>query len=113
MSANVSAIRPAPRIVNHFEVVATSSGLVMGDFKWAVINGIAIVHDGLTEYRAGVLAQKLNEDLDGFRELDGLTPVAPKQLSLVLSPVLMAMPAERERPEHGKKMDGKKIRKAA
>jgi hypothetical protein len=89
---NSSLPRPEPRIVNHFEVVATSSGLVMGDFKWAVQNGIAIVHDGLTKYRAGILADALNRTLDGFRELDGLAPVSPQQLNLVLPPIALAVP---------------------
>jgi hypothetical protein len=87
MSEQIS--RPDPRIVHRFEVVATSSGLVMGDFKWAVLNGIAVVHDGLMRNEAEILAQVLNRQLGGFREAIGLQAYEPRQLLLVLPPMLL------------------------
>jgi hypothetical protein len=102
--------------VNHFEVVATSSGLVMGDFKWAVQNGIAIIHDGLSQHEADVVARALNLQLDGFRKMIGLEPMGYEQLNLVLSPVLMATPArksEQKVTKETKDLAGRAKRKAA
>jgi hypothetical protein len=84
--------RPEPRVVNHFEVAATSSGLVMGDFKWAVLSGIAIIHDGLSRHEAEVVARALNVQLDGFRKMVGLAPLDYQQLSLFLPPMALAGP---------------------
>jgi hypothetical protein len=109
---NANLCRPAPRIVNHFEVVATSSGLVMGDFKWAVQNGIAIIHDGLARNEAQVMARRLNLQLDGFRKMIGLQPMEYEQLNLVLSPVLMASPTRTGQVQQ-KVMKETKGRKAA
>jgi hypothetical protein len=94
--------RPGPKIVNHFQVVAASSGLAMGDFKWAVQSGIAIVHDGLSRHEATVLAWTMNREMDRFRAMLGLGAAPIEQLELILPPMALAplkVPAARAKIE--------------
>lgn len=54
--------------------------LFSGEFRWAVLGGIAIVQSALTHEEALVLAEALNKQIHGFRQWRGLEAVSDKQI---------------------------------